>query len=69
MMTSRGCSLHGTNGKCRVGGATQPSARSDSTAFAAAAAWSRKPGWWKARTVMSSHEERASIPPSPACAT
>eukprot|EP00965_Chrysotila_dentata_P016296 538866-Pleurochrysis_carterae.AAC.1 len=69
-MTSRGCSWHGTYRRWRTGGATQPSARSVSTAIAAAAAWSRRPGcWWKARTVMSSQADRASIPPSPACST
>eukprot|EP00965_Chrysotila_dentata_P172376 5688662-Pleurochrysis_carterae.AAC.2 len=47
----------------------KPSARCVSTAFAAAAAWSRRPGWWKARTVMSSQADRASTPPSPACST
>eukprot|EP00965_Chrysotila_dentata_P183687 6065004-Pleurochrysis_carterae.AAC.1 len=54
---------------CRTGGATQPSARSASTAFAAAAACSIRPGWWNARTVISSQSERAFTPPLPACAT
>eukprot|EP00965_Chrysotila_dentata_P147248 4861628-Pleurochrysis_carterae.AAC.3 len=48
-MTSRGCSLHGTNGRCRVGCATHSSRRSASTA-AAAAAWATRPGWWNAST-------------------
>eukprot|EP00965_Chrysotila_dentata_P121932 4029804-Pleurochrysis_carterae.AAC.1 len=68
-MTSRGWSLHGTKGRWRTGGATHPSAMSASTAFAAAAAWSRRPGWWNASTVINSHSARASTPPSPACAT
>eukprot|EP00965_Chrysotila_dentata_P031187 1037967-Pleurochrysis_carterae.AAC.2 len=65
-MTSRGCSLHGTKGRCRVGCATHSSRRSASTAAAAAAAWDTRPGWWNARTVRSSHSDRTSTPPSPA---
>eukprot|EP00965_Chrysotila_dentata_P047708 1582874-Pleurochrysis_carterae.AAC.3 len=67
-MTSRGWRRHGTKGRCRTGGATHPSSRSAFTAFAAAAAWSRRPGWCKARTVMSSQSDRASMPSSSACA-
>eukprot|EP00965_Chrysotila_dentata_P089930 2968412-Pleurochrysis_carterae.AAC.1 len=42
---------------------------SASTAFAAAVACSTSPGWWKVRTVSSSHSDRTSTPPSPTCAT
>eukprot|EP00965_Chrysotila_dentata_P072232 2387469-Pleurochrysis_carterae.AAC.1 len=69
MTTSRGCSLHGTNGKWRAGADTHSSAMSASTALRAAAACATRPGWWNARTVVSSHAARASTPPSPACST
>eukprot|EP00965_Chrysotila_dentata_P032110 1071279-Pleurochrysis_carterae.AAC.2 len=68
-ITSRGCSLHGTNGRWREGWDTHSSRRSVSTAAAAAAAWATRPGWWKARTVRSSQSDLASTPPSPACET
>eukprot|EP00965_Chrysotila_dentata_P207005 6183867-Pleurochrysis_carterae.AAC.1 len=68
-MTSRGCNLHGTKGKWRVGRDTHSSFWSVSTATAAAGACATRPGWWKARTVMSSQPERTSTPPSPACGT
>eukprot|EP00965_Chrysotila_dentata_P262854 6214689-Pleurochrysis_carterae.AAC.1 len=68
-MTSRGWSLQGTKGRCRVGRETHASRRSASTAAAAAAACATRPGWWKASTVMSSHSERTSTPPSPIWAT
>eukprot|EP00965_Chrysotila_dentata_P090174 2976323-Pleurochrysis_carterae.AAC.1 len=57
MITSRGCSRHGTNGRCLVGADVHSSCMSASTAFAAAAACSTSPGWWKVRTVISSHSD------------
>eukprot|EP00965_Chrysotila_dentata_P253141 6211087-Pleurochrysis_carterae.AAC.3 len=48
MITSRGWRRQGTKGRWRTDCATRPSAMSASTAFAAAAACSRRPGWWKA---------------------
>eukprot|EP00965_Chrysotila_dentata_P134234 4438919-Pleurochrysis_carterae.AAC.1 len=68
-ITSRGWSLHGTNGRWRVGRAIHSSAQSASTAAAAAAAWATRPGWWNASTVNSSHSDLTSMPPSPAWAT
>eukprot|EP00965_Chrysotila_dentata_P086332 2848547-Pleurochrysis_carterae.AAC.1 len=68
-MTSRGCKRQGTSGRWRTGAATHSSSRSAATALAAAGACASSPGLWKASTVMSSHTERASIPPSPAWPT
>eukprot|EP00965_Chrysotila_dentata_P249458 6208906-Pleurochrysis_carterae.AAC.1 len=68
-MTSLGCRRQGTNGRCRVGGATHPSPKSAATAAAAAGACSTSPGWWNASTVRSSHSARASTPPSPTWST
>eukprot|EP00965_Chrysotila_dentata_P258132 6213113-Pleurochrysis_carterae.AAC.3 len=42
---------------------------SASTAFAFAAAWLTRPGWWNARTVSNSQPELTSTPPSPTCST
>eukprot|EP00965_Chrysotila_dentata_P075859 2506044-Pleurochrysis_carterae.AAC.1 len=68
-MTSRGCRRHGMKGRCRVGTEVQPSRMSLSTACAAAAACSTRPGWWNVRTASSSHSDLTSTPPSPTCAT
>eukprot|EP00965_Chrysotila_dentata_P177883 5876036-Pleurochrysis_carterae.AAC.1 len=44
MITSRGCKRHGTKGRWRTGGATQPSRKSVSTAAEAARACASRPG-------------------------
>ena len=68
MMTLRGSTRHGTNGRCRTGALAHSSAQSFSTAAAAAAGWSDTPVWCQARTVSRAQSDRTSTPPSPICA-